>query len=83
MSPRGRGLLGYALGRLASTAAIVLLALALLFSLTLLVPGDPASTLLGPRATPDGPLPRHRGRRKIVRRNSIASGTPAFQVKTQ
>lgn len=53
MSPRGRGLLGYALGRLASTAAIVLLALTLLFSLTLLVPGDPASSLLGPRATPE------------------------------
>ena len=53
MRPRGRGLIVYALGRLASTAAIVLLALALLFSLTLLVPGDPASTLLGPRATPE------------------------------
>ena len=51
MSPRRRALLVYALGRLASTATIVLLALALLFALTLLVPGDPASTLLGPRAT--------------------------------
>jgi peptide/nickel transport system permease protein len=53
VSARGRGLVGYALGRLASTAAIVLLSLALLFALTLLVPGDPASTLLGPRATPE------------------------------
>jgi peptide/nickel transport system permease protein len=51
VSPGAGALLRYGLGRLAAAAAIVLLALTLLFALTLLTPGDPASTLLGPRAT--------------------------------
>lgn len=43
----------YALGRLATAVLIVLGAMALLFALTVLVPGDPATTLLGPQATPE------------------------------
>ena len=39
--------------RLASAAATLLGALALLFALTLFVPGNPAQVLLGPRATPE------------------------------
>lgn len=53
MSARGRGLLRFALGRLAATAVILLLALTLLFALSQFAAGDPASTLLGPRATPE------------------------------
>ncbi|MSP48382.1 MAG: ABC transporter permease [Alphaproteobacteria bacterium] len=47
------GLSGYILSRLGTTALVVVGALTLLFALTLLVPGDPASVLLGPRATPE------------------------------
>ena len=43
----------YALGRLLTSVLIVAGAMALLFLLTVLVPGDPASTLLGPQATPE------------------------------
>ena len=53
MSALARALFRFAFGRLAATAAIVLLALTLLFALTMLTPGDPASSLLGPRATPE------------------------------
>ena len=38
--------------RMLATLATLLGALALLFALTLLVPGNPAAVLLGPRATP-------------------------------
>lgn len=47
------GLQGYILSRLGTTVLVALGSLTLLFSLTLLVPGDPASILLGPRATPE------------------------------
>jgi peptide/nickel transport system permease protein len=40
-------------GRLLSACATLLGAIALLFALTLLVPGNPALVLLGPHATPD------------------------------
>ncbi len=43
----------YALSRLVTTALIIFGAMLLLFSLTTLVPGDPARTLLGPQATPE------------------------------
>ena len=43
----------YAAGRLITSVLIVAGAMALLFLLTVLVPGDPASTLLGPQATPE------------------------------
>ena len=46
------GPLAYAASRLVTAALIVVGAMALLFSLTLLVPGNPADVLLGPRATP-------------------------------
>lgn len=39
--------------RLITTALVLLGAMVLLFSLTLLVPGDPARVLLGPRASPE------------------------------
>ena len=39
--------------RLVTTTLVVAGAVALLFSLTLLVPGNPAEVLLGPRATPE------------------------------
>lgn len=39
--------------RLASSAAVLLGAVALLFVLTLFIPGNPAQILLGPRATPE------------------------------
>jgi peptide/nickel transport system permease protein len=39
--------------RLLTTAVTVLGAMALLFALTVLVPGDPAAILLGPQATPE------------------------------
>jgi len=43
----------YILGRLLTTALVVLGAMLLLFALTVLVPGDPASALLGPQASPE------------------------------
>jgi peptide/nickel transport system permease protein len=43
----------YALNRLVLAAAIVLVAMLILFSMIHLVPGDPASIVLGPRATPE------------------------------
>ena len=43
----------YVLGRLATTALVVLGAMLLLFALTALVPGDPAAALLGPQASPE------------------------------
>lgn len=45
--------LRYLSGRLLTTALVVFGAVTLLFALTLLVPGNPASVLLGPRATPE------------------------------
>ncbi|NYZ11068.1 ABC transporter permease [Azospirillum sp. RWY-5-1] len=45
--------LRYLSGRLLTTALVVVGAVTLLFALTLLVPGNPASVLLGPRATPE------------------------------
>ena len=52
--PSGGGeRLSYVASRLVTTALIVLGAMLLLFSLTLIVPGDPASALLGPQATPE------------------------------
>ncbi len=46
-------MLAYALNRLGLAVVIVLVAMLILFSLIHLVPGDPASIVLGPRATPD------------------------------
>ncbi len=46
-------MLRYLVGRLGTTLLILLGAVVLLFSLTWLVPGDPAATLLGPRASPE------------------------------
>lgn len=43
----------YVLRRLGLALAIVLVAMAMLFSMLHLVPGDPASIALGPRATPE------------------------------
>lgn len=43
----------YALSRFITTILIVLGAMLLLFSLSTLVPGDPATALLGPQATPE------------------------------
>ena len=43
----------FLLSRLATTVLIVLGAMLLLFLLTALVPGDPATALLGPQATPE------------------------------
>jgi peptide/nickel transport system permease protein len=43
----------YVLRRLGLAVLIVLVAMALLFSMIHLVPGDPASVALGPRATPE------------------------------
>lgn len=43
----------YALQRLALTGAIVVVAMIILFAMIHLVPGDPASIALGPRATPE------------------------------
>ncbi len=42
-----------ALGRAAGAASVIAGAMVLLFSLTLLVPGDPATTMLGPQASPE------------------------------
>lgn len=44
---------GFLLGRVLTTALIVIGAMALLFALSAIVPGDPAATLLGPQATPE------------------------------
>jgi peptide/nickel transport system permease protein len=53
MSPGGLKALAAAMaGRLLAACATLLGAIALLFALTLLVPGNPALVLLGPRATP-------------------------------
>ncbi|MFM9974391.1 MAG: ABC transporter permease [Beijerinckiaceae bacterium] len=43
----------YVVSRLATTAIIVFGAMLLLFTLSAIVPGDPASALLGPQATPE------------------------------
>jgi len=43
----------YLASRLVTTVLIVFGAMLLLFTLTTLVPGDPAATLLGPQATPE------------------------------
>lgn len=43
----------YLAGRVATTAIIVVGAMLLLFTLSALVPGDPATALLGPAATPE------------------------------
>ena len=43
----------YLASRLVTTVLIVLGAMLLLFTLTTLVPGDPAATLLGPQASPE------------------------------
>ena len=43
----------YALKRLGLAMAIVLVAMAMMFGMIYLVPGDPASVALGPRATPE------------------------------
>lgn len=45
--------LAYLLGRVGMAALVLLGAVALLFALTLFVPGNPAQVLLGPRATPE------------------------------
>jgi len=41
------------LGRLGQTVAVLVAAMALLFALTLIIPGNPAEAILGPRATPE------------------------------
>lgn len=46
-------MLSYTLRRLALAAVIVVVAVSLLYSMIHLVPGDPASIVLGPRATPE------------------------------
>lgn len=43
----------YAMRRLGLGVAIILVAMAILFSMIYLIPGDPASVALGPRATPE------------------------------
>lgn len=53
MSVRASPALRYFASRLATTVLIVLGAMVVLFVLTLLVKGDPASVLLGPQATPE------------------------------
>src|SRR5580658_50037 len=45
--------LGVVASRLAATLAVLVAAMALLFALTLAIPGDPAAAMLGPRATPE------------------------------
>ncbi|HLZ66103.1 MAG TPA: ABC transporter permease [Aliidongia sp.] len=45
--------LGYVASRVVTTILVLLCATILLFSLTLLIPGNPADVLLGPRATPE------------------------------
>src|SRR5687767_7745857 len=46
-------MLAYAVKRIGLSLVIVLVAMALLFSMIYVVPGDPASIALGPRATPE------------------------------
>jgi peptide/nickel transport system permease protein len=46
-------MVGYALNRLGLALLIVLVAMAILVGMIHLVPGDPASIVLGPRATPE------------------------------
>ena len=46
-------LVRYAASRLATAVLVLVGSIALLCSLTLIVPGDPATILLGPRATPE------------------------------
>jgi len=53
LSARASPALRYLASRLATTFLIVLGAMVVLFVLTLLVKGDPASVLLGPQATPE------------------------------
>ncbi len=48
-----RGALRYVGARFVTTALVVLGAMLLLFALTALVPGDPATALIGPQATPE------------------------------
>src|SRR5690349_17077288 len=43
----------YLLSRLVTTALIIFGSMLLLFSLSTIVPGDPATSLLGPQATPE------------------------------
>jgi len=52
-SPRTNETLRYLGSRLVTTVLIVIGAMLLLFTLTAVVPGDPATTLLGPQATPE------------------------------
>lgn len=47
------GTLGYLARRLVTTVLIVLGAMLLLFTLSAIVPGDPAAALLGPQASPE------------------------------
>jgi peptide/nickel transport system permease protein len=49
----GGGTLGYLASRLLTTLLIVLGAMLLLFTLSAIVPGDPAAALLGPQASPE------------------------------
>ena len=46
-------MLSYAVRRLALAALIAVLAVTLLFIIIQAIPGDPARTMLGPRATPE------------------------------
>ena len=52
-SPRANETLRYLGSRLVTTVLIVIGAMLLLFTLSAVVPGDPATTLLGPQATPE------------------------------
>ena len=53
MNIPGGGLARYAATRLGTAVLVLIGSIALLCSLTLIVPGDPATILLGPRATPE------------------------------
>src|SRR5438876_133474 len=53
VSPRTNETLRYLGSRLVTTLLIVFGAMLLLFALSTIVPGDPATTLLGPQATPE------------------------------
>ena len=46
-------MLAYILKRLAMTALVVLVVMTFLASLVHLIPGDPVTTILGPRADPE------------------------------
>jgi len=52
-SPRLEEAIRYLGSRLVTTVLIVIGAMLLLFTLTSVVPGDPATTLFGPQATPE------------------------------